>query len=189
MTELCKLGLKYGTDKYPSYTPFYDMLFNQTRLAVTRVLELGIGTVGCMGHVPGYRPGASLRMWRDYFPNAQITGVDIDQSVLFEEDRINTVLCNQSDLSGETYGWDKESFDLILDDASHSSADQHATLFQMLPYVKSDGIYIIEDACDRGVHNVSNAIRLNIFHQYVECRVPDWSQTGRLLMVHKHVQA
>ena len=52
MTELCKLGLKYGTDKYPSYTPFYDILFNQKRLAVTRVLELGIGTVGCMGHVP-----------------------------------------------------------------------------------------------------------------------------------------
>ena len=185
MTELCKLGLKYGTDKYPSYTPFYDILFNQKRLGVTRVLELGIGTVGCMGHVPGYRPGASLRMWRDYFPNAQITGVDIDQSVLFEEDRINTIFCDQHDLVGGTYGWDKESFDIIVDDASHTSKDQHATLLQMLPYVKANGIYIIEDACDKGVHNASNAIRLEFFHQYVECRVPDGSQTGRLLMVHK----
>ena len=29
------------------------------------------------------KPGASLRVWKDYFPNANIIGVDIDENILF----------------------------------------------------------------------------------------------------------
>ena len=41
-----------------------------------------------------YQPGASLRGWRDFFPNAQILGLDVDASILFEEERIRTRACN-----------------------------------------------------------------------------------------------
>jgi hypothetical protein len=185
MTELCRLAQKYGTDKYPCYTPFYDALLNQKKYQVGGVLEIGIGSPATMVHVPDYRPGASLRMWRDYFPNAQIIGVDIEPSVLFEEERIHTFHSAQSNLSGELYGWETESFDIILDDASHAADDQYTTCIQMMPYLKAGGVYIVEDTCDRGVHNENNSIKLPFVHQYVECRVPDGSQTGRLVMVRK----
>jgi hypothetical protein len=40
-------------------------------------------------------PGASLRAWRDYFPNAEIYGADIDREILFEEERISAFYVNQ----------------------------------------------------------------------------------------------
>ena len=42
------------------------------------------------------QPGASLRMWKDYFPNASIFGCDIDRDVLFSEERIKTFHCDQT---------------------------------------------------------------------------------------------
>ena len=35
-------------------------------------------------------PGASLRVWKDFFSNAKIYGSDIDKDILFNEDRIFT---------------------------------------------------------------------------------------------------
>ena len=43
------------------------------------MLEIGIGNVACMNHVKDYKPGASLRMWRDYFLEADdLRGTDSD---------------------------------------------------------------------------------------------------------------
>src|SRR3546814_2496627 len=42
------------------------------------------------------KPGASLRVWRDYFPKAEIVGFDIDENILFQEDRIRTFACDQA---------------------------------------------------------------------------------------------
>ena len=86
MTRLCELAEKYGSDKTPSifhgYTPFYDELLKDRD--VKRVLEIGIGNVACMNHVKDYKPGASLRMWRDYFPK-NFLRVDNDPGVLFND--------------------------------------------------------------------------------------------------------
>ena len=43
------------------------------------------------------KPGASLKVWKDYFVNAQIFGADIDRNILFKEDRIETYHVNQLD--------------------------------------------------------------------------------------------
>ena len=43
------------------------------------------------------KPGASLRVWRDYFPNAIIYGADIDKDILFAEERIKTFYIDQLD--------------------------------------------------------------------------------------------
>lgn len=147
MTELCKLAAKYGTDKI-WYTPFYHLLFEHRRDYLTKkVLEIGIGSVSAMKHVPGYQPGASLRMWRDYFPDAQIFGVDKDTSVLFQEDRIKTSYCDQADANellaiGQ---WTGGGLDLIVDDGSHDPLHQLWTARMLLSYLKPGGIYVIED--------------------------------------------
>src|SRR5260221_5176203 len=104
-TPLCKLAYKYGTDKCPQlkhcYTPYYHQLFKGRQKTVKKVLELGIGYYKTIKEQEAvydrklkryYQKGASLKMWRDFFPNAQIFGADIQPDTLFEEERIKTYL-------------------------------------------------------------------------------------------------
>lgn len=160
-TELCKLGYKYGTDKCPqikhAYTPFYYDLLKDKRQSIKKVLELGIGYTRKNSHIPEVvyengikvylEQGASLKMWRDFFPNAQIYGADFRPEVIFEDERITTYICDErkkEDLLKlvESIGSD---LDLVIDDASHRVNDQIFTSQTLLPLLKKDVIYIIED--------------------------------------------
>jgi predicted O-methyltransferase YrrM len=136
-TPLCLLAEKWGTDKCPailhSYTPFYHRLLG--RRTVRRVLELGILN------------GASLRMWRDYLPEARIFGLEINPEVLFQEERIRTMQCDASNrdelkAAAEEFGG---NFDLIVDDASHEPAHQVLAAQTLLEFLAPGGIYVIED--------------------------------------------
>ena len=156
MTRLCKLAEQYGCDKVSSifhdYTPFYDELLKYRQ--VNRVLEIGIGTMNAMKHLKTYQPGASLRMWRDYFPSAEIWGLDNDASVMFEEDRIHTHLCDQSSseclLDIATMLGYQGKFDFILDDGSHQLEHQALTANTLIPRLLSPtGVYVIEDVMYR----------------------------------------
>lgn len=152
LTELCRLAEYYGTDKAGWYTPFYDLLFRDRREKVYKVLEIGIGTKQAMAHVPGYVPGASLRMWRDYFPNAQIVGFDKDVNVVTDtpmDRRMAAFRCDQSSEEElETIAPILAAggkFDLIVDDGSHKVEDQLLTFKILSRLLDSRGLYIIED--------------------------------------------
>jgi hypothetical protein len=147
LTDLCRLAEKYGTDKAGYYTPFYSLLLDRRRPYVQAVLEIGIGTPAAMAHIPGYKIGASLRMWRDYFPNAQIFGADKDIAALFVDDRIKTLLCDQSNEYELLRMADRVAvpLDLIVDDGSHRPDDQIRTALTLLPKLVEGGIYIVED--------------------------------------------
>ena len=54
------------TKQLHNYVPLFVRHFEPCRTTVRRVLEIGV------------EAGTSLRMWRDYFPNAEIWGFDID---------------------------------------------------------------------------------------------------------------
>jgi len=165
-SELAHLCDLYGSDKgaasegghpYPwashSYTDYYERLFGHCRSGVKQVFECGLGTnnpdlPSSMGAAA--KPGASLRVWRDYFPNADIFGADIDKNILFEEDRIRTFYIDQLDPDAIGACWDKigaDSFDFIVDDGLHTF-DAGITLFNHSIDKLSDcGIYVIEDVC------------------------------------------
>ena len=154
MTTLCSLADKYGSDKtvsiFHDYTEFYADLLEDRH--VKRILEIGIGTVAVMNHIKNYRPGASLRMWHDYFPWAEIWGWDVDHSVLFEEPPIHSLYCDQrsedSLLNAATIVGGK--FDLIIDDGSHDVNDQALTANTLIPRLLSpNGVYVIEDVIYR----------------------------------------
>ena len=56
---------------------------------MTKVFEFWVGTnnpnlASSMGVLEN--PGASLRDWRDYFPNALVFGADIDIEILFTDE-------------------------------------------------------------------------------------------------------
>ena len=70
-------------------------LFSQKKNSVTNIFEIGLGSINTkivsnMGKFG--KPGASLRAFRDFCPNAIIYGADIDQSILFKEERIKTLV-------------------------------------------------------------------------------------------------
>jgi hypothetical protein len=147
VTELCQLGFLYRTDKAGNYTPLYDLFFRDRREAVRKVLEIGIGSIEAMGHVPDYVIGASLYMWRDYFPNASIYGLDVNPATLISGDRIHTRQCNQAqgeDLQA-ALAWSGGGFDLVVDDGSHDPQHQVNTALALVPHLSPGGLYIIED--------------------------------------------
>src|SRR5712672_3514633 len=138
--RLYELAEKYHSDKlwWHSYIPMYDRLFESMTIPVRRLLEIGIGERGLMQpFLPEgveYCHGSSLKMFRDFFPEAHIYGADIRQDVLFEEERIHTMLVNQSNeisllnLANIFRG----GFDVIIDDGSHLYSDQQTTLRVLL---------------------------------------------------------
>jgi len=150
-TPLCEIAYKHKTDKCPQirhdYTPTYYELLKDKRDKFKKILELGIGSYGTMKHVEGYIIGASLKMWKEFFPKAQIYGVDNDISTLIHEDRISTFLLdttNEADMKMliRNIGSD---IDLVIDDGPHYTGCQIATAKTLLPLLKKDVLYVIED--------------------------------------------
>lgn len=160
LTPLCKIAESYGTDKCPQikhhYTPFYYDLFKNKRNKVKKVVELGIGYYKDMqkqeliydrGLNRIYHRGASLYMWRDFFPKAKIYGADIRPEAMFKDVRIKTFVVDErknEDLEKliKEIGAD---IDIFIDDASHKVADQIFTAKVVLPLLKKGATYIIED--------------------------------------------
>lgn len=181
-TLLCDLALHYGVDKCPgifhSYTPVYNRLLESRRHLVRHVLEIGVGTPEVMNEIvgPDYRPGASLRMWRDFFPGAQVFGCDLEPGVLFTEDRIRTFQVDQSDRNSLLRMIDDmrdeqgrpPQFDLIVDDGSHIVEHMTLTFEVLWPFLTQGGIFVVEDvkAVDRG-YFAGLAERLGIGDAYL----------------------
>ena len=115
---------------------FYDRLFTPRKNKAKAVLEIGI-----MG-------GNSLFLWRDYFVNAEIIGVDIVHRVQVDnQDRI-------TQFTGDAYTPEvlnklkKKSFDIIIDDGPHTFETQSYFLTNYLPLLKKGGVLILEDITD-----------------------------------------
>jgi len=139
------LAKKYHTDKAFFYAPYYDKLLASRRNDIKLVLEVGIGSLESMKDSISragwttYQPGASLAMWREYFPLATIHGLDTDIDTLFVATRIRTHW-------GDSRIWTSGlRFDLIIDDGNHSVEAQLETRKNLLPLLAPGGIYITED--------------------------------------------
>ncbi len=160
------LADKYGTDKGEvspdsnpykwashNYSDFYSLVFGLRRNDVKTLIECGLGTnnpslVSTMG-IDG-KPGASLRMWRDFFPSANIIGCDIDSDILFSEERIKTYYCDQTSIESinnflKNAVINEDSVDIIIDDGLHEYHAGICFFENMIKCLHSDGIYIIED--------------------------------------------
>lgn len=141
--KLHELGQKYGTDKWnrdhtfmgESYLHIYERYLEPLRGMRINLLELGV------------RHGNSLRMWKEYFPFAQIYGVDFNPSCKqYEEDRIEILIASQDDGTALGALADRTSgFDIVLDDASHINHLTHASFRILFPRLNARGFYIMED--------------------------------------------
>ena len=139
---LRQLGLKYPTDKVRTHAfhiPYANHFARIRRRSLT-ILELGIGEESYgLG-------GGSLMMWRDYFVNSRIIGVDLWDKSPLDGDRIQTIVGDCSDpdfLAGLVR--DHGPFDVVIDDASHMASQTLKSLFVLLHAVRPGGYYVVED--------------------------------------------
>lgn len=154
--DLDELMNKYGSDKTRNgYVPMYHSFLKHLRSKPIDLLEVGIGTMipgapsSMVGYsLPGYAPGGSLRAWRDYFPQGEIIGVDIQQDTQFVEERIQTFLADSSSKEQLDGVLGSRMFDVIIDDGLHYDEVQVKTLENLWSRVRPGGYYIIEDVTE-----------------------------------------
>ena len=177
LSELCE---KYGSDKgfinididnkpynwHPhTYATYYHSVFNLSRESIKNVFECGLGT-----NNPNLKsnmtengiPGASLRVWRDYFFNAQIYGGDIDKEILFEEERIKTFYLDQLNSNSIKSMWERievEEFDIIIDDGLHEPEANYNFFINSFHKLKKNGIFVIEDVASNFLVYLQNKLK------------------------------
>lgn len=142
--DLTALAQQFGTDKWGKrhrYTPHYERHLGHLRDERFTLLEIGIG-----GYAREKQGGSSLRMWRSYFPKAQIFGLDIEDKSFVDMDRIKTYRGSQTDeqVLKQIVG-DADDLKVVIDDGSHRCEHIRATFDILYPLLPDDGIYAIED--------------------------------------------
>ena len=173
MNKLEELAFKYGSHKCPeighSYTDFYDHLFAKRRDSIHKLLEIGAG--------------ASLYMWRDFFPKAKIYGIDIKKKLVFKKGRIQTFLCNQADPVKLTKLIKKigSDIDIVIDDGSHEPQDIITSCQTLMPLLKKGVIYIIEGTDRVSAGTVMDNLKNYNRRQWRRSRMRSYSD--RLIMV------
>ena len=168
--SLALIFQRWGTDKVTNgYADFYECLFRSDRRRIESALEFGIGTMISGAYstmvfaAEGYKPGGSLRSWREFFPNAIIYGIDIQPDTqFFDEERIVTFLCDLTDqfqVDQFMRAIQHEKFDIIIDDGSHRLDDQVATFRHFFKFLGNNGTYVIEDIVYGGLFHHQDKIR------------------------------
>ena len=177
--ELDKIGRKYNSDKcnvslmsrlppangnvppdWPNdlhlpvathnYVEIYNELFEHLKDKPIRILEIGMGVKPWNGH--------SMRIWLEFFPNAEIHIIDNDSRNFdcdfeFDKKRVNFYVLDQGnskDLQDFVNLLSSNYFDIIIDDGSHVADHQILTLSMLFDsLLMNEGIYCIEDIHDR----------------------------------------
>lgn len=141
--DLIALAKHFGTDKWGAhrYAQHYQRHFAPLRDRPLTLLEIGIG-----GYSRSGQGGASLRMWKHYFPRGAIYGLDIHDKSFVEEPRIRTFRGDQSDpdLLAKIVA-EIGPPDIVIDDGSHQVKHVLATFEILFPMLAPDGIYVVED--------------------------------------------
>ena len=116
-----------GTDKNAmhSYGPVYDYLFRPYENKKIDLLEVGV------------RGGWSIAAWKEFFPKANITGIDIEEPADIKVDGVEYIISNVRDIKTD------KQYDIVIDDGSHKLRDMLyvAENFKL----KVGGVMIIED--------------------------------------------
>jgi hypothetical protein len=153
---LLELFNLYGSDKstHHDYHLMYSEYLGTRRIELRRIVEIGIGSndlltpqnMGADGH-----PGASLRAFRDWAPNAMVIGADIDPKTLFAEERIQTCTVNQLNRRSFTdlKKLISDGADLVVVDGLHTPRADMNSLLELLPELASDGHFVVEDISPR----------------------------------------
>lgn len=137
LRELCD---KHGSDKQ-LFCPVYEFYLHENRLKALNFLEIGVG-----GYKDPQAGGASVRMWKEYFPSASIYALDLFDKSPHEEERIKIYQGSQDDKAVLNKIADEIGrIDSIIDDGSHFSRHVIVSFETLFPRLAPGGLYFIED--------------------------------------------
>jgi len=130
---LNEIGLKYQTDKSTithCYLDTYEKYFYLWKDKEFTMIEIGVAA------------GNSIKMWREYFNNGKIYGIDNDPNCA----GTGIFIGNQNDNGFlDTVLAETGTPDIIIDDGSHYAPYTISTFRHLFRKVKSGGLYVIED--------------------------------------------
>jgi len=143
LIDLCDTSL---TDKYAhSYLEVYETLFKDIKYSVKNLLEIGI------------HHGGSIKLWHDYFINANVTGIDclslselhsINHNIreILELPNVNCHLSTDAyNISFINNTFSNNTFDMLIDDGPHTLESMIQFIKYYSPLMNNSGILIIED--------------------------------------------
>lgn len=142
----------FGTDKNTTHDyieGFYEKGLKPYREKSLNVLEIGIYY------------GASMRLWKEYFTNAKIFGVDIFDRVLPQYKNLENTELIFKDAYTENIFDESLKFDVIIDDGPHTFSSQIDFIKKYVHKLNKNSIMIIEDVADIS------------YIKYFESEVPD----------------
>ena len=132
MSELDEIGQRYGTDKSSAYHDYCRIYERELPRSINVLVELGV------------LHGASMRMWREWYPRARLYGVDIDDKEIDGATFIKSDLSKASDLNHLRWNLGQH-VDVLIDDAGHHTYDQFMAFCHLWPCIVPGGVYVIED--------------------------------------------
>tara|TARA_Y100001936_G_scaffold234523_1_gene261718 strand:+ start:1079 stop:1921 length:843 start_codon:yes stop_codon:yes gene_type:complete len=199
LTMLCE---KYNSDKggkknpfsdaSNNYTDYYYKIFKDKRNSYKKIFECGLGSNNPnleSNMTSSGSPGASLKVWKEFFPNAKIYGADVDRDSLFNEDRIYTFYVDQYNKLSIEAMWSeiKEiEFDLIIDDGAHYY-DANINFFEnSFHKLKNNGLYIIEDIRLSEIHKFYDYFRKSSNDvEFISMNSNSSDGSSNLIVIHK----
>jgi hypothetical protein len=161
--SLHEIAKRTGTDKAEHlFSLIYDSKFSHLRNEKIKFLEIGLWL------------GSSIRMWVDYFRNAEIHGADIvTESEMInhvkninESQNLNLVVNWGNDFTftqlnqenSEDYKKLDNDFDIIIEDGGHTMLQQQLSIKNLINKINSGGFLVIEDVHTSNlVHNPSTS--------------------------------
>ena len=164
--ELIDIVDNLRTDKntFHSYLNLYENLLKSKKYSAKNILEIGI-----------YK-GGSIKMWKDYFVNATVYGLDIIHinsvwDVIKNNDKIKlytSVDAYNEEFFNNTFLNKNIKFDMMIDDGPHSLESMKKFINLYLRLLEDNGILIIEDIQSWDwIEELSNEVPDN-FKKYIE---------------------
>lgn len=145
LQKYSSVNTRYGTDKQisHSYEKIYNDLFSKYKDSCKAILEIG------------FDGGFSLQSYYEYFTNATVYGIDIEDNrhAVVKENKNLQICIGDAKQNDIIHHFSKE-FDIIVEDASHLPEDQIQHFKDYSSFVKPGGIYIIEDIHEDHFKNV-----------------------------------
>jgi predicted O-methyltransferase YrrM len=133
-----------------SYLELYENLLASKKVTAKNVLEIGIG------NGQGITNGGSIKLWHDYFLNANVYALDIQHiDNIWDEIKNNERIILHTSVDAYTEEFVKTEFidknikfDMMLDDGPHTLESMKTFIQLYTPLLEDNGLLIIEDIQD-----------------------------------------
>ena len=142
MKTLTELATKYGTDKQESQHDYMKMYEKELKtINVNSFLEIGIGQ------------GKSLKMWREYYPQAKLYGIErfgCEENTIIHhsykgEDIKELIVIDGDSSKMETWQSIPYDLDVIVEDGDHTPETMVNTFLLGFDHLRKGGLYFMED--------------------------------------------